>query len=67
MTKFNATIEEHVVETFEIEASDMDEAMEIAKEKYKNGEIELCPGELHTKLISCYDPNTTDVTDFIEF
>ena len=67
MKKFEITIEEHIVQTFDIEAADMDEAFKIAQQKYKAGEITLCPGEVHTTLMSGYEPDTSEGTDWFEF
>jgi hypothetical protein len=67
MAKFEIAIEEHIVEAFEIEAKDMDEAIEIAKKKYKDGEIVLCPGEVQAKLMSAYDLETEEGTEWFEF
>ena len=39
--KFVVDIEEMIVQSFEVEAESMEEAMEIAEEKYWNGEFVL--------------------------
>ena len=44
--KYSIIIEETISENFEIEAEDIDEALKVAKQKYKNGEIVLNPGNL---------------------
>ena len=69
MTKkiFKVTIEEHVSETFEIMATDIDEAMEIAEEQYDNGTIVLEPGNLTAKLMMAEDEETGECTDWDEF
>lgn len=64
--KFKITIEEHISETFEVEATDIGEAMEIAQEKYRKGEFVLEPGEVTAKLMMAEGDNgeCTEWTDF---
>ena len=50
--KYYISIEETVVGNFEVEASLKEEALEIAKDKYNNGEFVNEPGELVNKRIS---------------
>ena len=64
---FKITIEEQVSETFEIMATDMDEAMEIAEEQYNNGTIVLEPGNLIAKLMMAEDEETGECTEWNEF
>ena len=45
MPMFEVIIEETVSETFRVEARDADEAENIARERYRSGEIVLSPGE----------------------
>lgn len=59
--KFNITIEETCVKTFEIEADTEEDAIETAIAKYNGGEIDLTDGEVQFKQLS------TDLTDWIEF
>ena len=59
--KFNITIEETCVKTFEIEADTEEDAIETAIAKYNEGEIDLTDGEVQSKQLS------TDLTDWIEF
>jgi hypothetical protein len=63
---FKITIEEHVTETFEVEAANIEEAMETAQNKYNNGEFVLEPGEVITKLMMADDGdgNYTEWTEF---
>lgn len=61
------TIEEQVSETFEIMADNIEEAMEIAEEQYKNGDIALEPGNLVAKLMMAEDEETGEFTDWTEF
>lgn len=37
--KIQVTIEEHIAETFEVEADSLEKAMEIASQKYDEGEF----------------------------
>lgn len=66
MKKFKITIEEHVSETFEVEANDIGEAMAIAEEKYYDGEFVLEPGEVSARLMMADDGNG-DCTEWTEF
>lgn len=66
MKKFKITIEEHVSETFDVEANDIGEAMEIAEEKYYDGEFVLEPGEVSVRLMMADDGNG-DCTEWTEF
>lgn len=43
---YKVIIEETVSDTFEIEVGEGEDVIEVATEKYKNGEIVLEPGEL---------------------
>ena len=67
MQKFKITIEEHVREAFEVEANDIGEAMEIAQEKYLNGEFVLEPGTVTAKLMTAEDEDGTECTEWKEF
>lgn len=62
---FKVTIEEMVSETFEVEATNIEEAMQIAKEKYNNGEFVLEPGNLTCKQMMAEGDNET--TEWIKF
>lgn len=66
MKTFKITIEEHVSGTFEVEANDIEEAMEIAEKKYNEGEFVLEPGELTAKLMMA-DDGEDDCTEWTEF
>lgn len=46
MKTFKILVEETVSEEFEILAQNEDEALKIAGQKYKTGELVLTPGEL---------------------
>lgn len=65
--KFKITIEEHISQEFIVEATDIDEAMEIAEEKYNNGEFVLEPGELTAKLMMAEDEFGAECTEWKEF
>lgn len=67
MKKITVTIEEHITQDFVVEANDMEEAMEIAKEKYKNGDFVILPGVVNTTLMAAYEPGTNEYTEFVEF
>lgn len=66
-TIFKVTIEETVSETFDVEASCIEEAREVAISKYKNREIVLEPGNLMSKRISVCDSKYENKTDFEDF
>ena len=66
MKTFKITIEEHISETFEVEANDIGEAMEIAEEKYNDGEFVLEPGNVTAKLMMAED-GEGDSTEWSEF
>lgn len=65
--KILVNIQEVVSETFEIEANSVEEALEIAREKYDNGEIVLEPGELISTSASAYDEKTGEWSEAVEF
>lgn len=64
---FEVTIEETVDETFEVEANSMEEAEEIAIEKYNDGEFVLEPGNLTGKMMMVRDPETDEETSWFDF
>jgi len=65
MKLFSIAIEETVVDEFLIEANDRYEAIDIAINKYKKGEIVLEPGSLIKKQIA--EVNYTDSIEWFEF
>lgn len=67
MQKFKITIEEHISDTFEVEANDIGEAMEIAQEKYRKGEFVLEPGKVTAKLMTAEDEDGEECTEWKEF
>ena len=65
--KFKITIEEHVSQTFEVEATDIGEAMEIAEEKYNNGEFVVESTTPTAKLMMAEDEFGAECTEWEEF
>lgn len=69
--KVKLTIEETVVETFEIEVpydeDGLGNATEIGIEKYKNGELVLEPGEVQFRQIMAESIDGSFATDWTEF
>jgi hypothetical protein len=65
--KFVVAIEEMVSQEFEIFAKNDEEAMQIAEEKYKNGELVLSPGNLVCKQISVRNTETNLGCEWVEF
>jgi len=55
--KFKISIEETLVDTFEVEANNAEEAIDIAIKKYKIGKFVLEPGHLVSKQMAVTDPN----------
>lgn len=66
MMKFTIAIEETIAGKFKVEANDVDEALEMAEKKYKNGEFVLCPGEVQFKQMSILHPEN-EASEWIEF
>ena len=60
------TIEEHISQTFEIEADTIEEAMQTAEQKYNDGEFVLENSCVTARLMSADDGNG-DCTEWIEF
>lgn len=54
--KFKIVIEEVVAGMFEVEADSASAAIAIAKEKYRQGEWVLTPGELQSKKMAIVEP-----------
>ena len=65
MKTFEVTIEETLDQTFYIEASTMEEAMNIAEQKYHDGEIILEDGQVSDSMLQVYDPSTEEYTNWI--
>lgn len=64
--KYTITIEETVTKDFEIEASDADEAYEMAEQKYKSGEFVLDSGECQFRQIAI-TKLSNEATEWREF
>ena len=64
---FQVTIEETVVECFDVYAKNIDEAVQIAENKYKNGEFVLSLGDVTNKRIFVIDRDTDLEKGWIEF
>ena len=65
--KFIVNIEEVVSENFEVEANNMEQALEFARRAYENGEFVLEPGELITTRISVFDEVSNEWSEYEEF
>lgn len=63
---FFVTIEETISETFQIDANNPKEALELVIKKYKNSEFIVENGCVISKKIAIID-NNSDNTDWIEF
>ena len=66
--KFKITIEEHISQAFEVEATDIGEAMEIARQKYNDGEFVVDAFNAPTaKLMMAEDEYGAECTEWEEF
>ena len=65
--KFKVAIEEHINQIFEVEAADLEEAMQLAEERYNKGEYVL-DGDVNVsaRLMSAEDENG-DYTEWVQF
>ena len=63
--KITVTIEEHVVQDFEVEANTLEEAMEIAAQKYYDCEFIINSADVTAKLMMADDGNKQ--TEWEEF
>ncbi len=63
---YKVIIEEVVIDTFEVEATSAEEAMEMAEEKYHKCEIVLEPGEVQSKRMYACDEHQ-NMTEWREF
>ena len=66
MQKFKITIEETVSQDFEIEATSLEEAMDIAEQQYNDGKLVLEPGNLVCKQMQGIDEDGY-CTEWCEF
>lgn len=63
--KITVTIEEHVVQDFEVEANTLEEAMEIAAQKYYDCEFVINSADVTAKLMMADDgENCTEWEEF---
>lgn len=67
MSKYKITIEEHISQTFEVDAADMEEAMQIATDKYNAGEFVVEPNTPTAKLMCAENAETNETTEWVEF
>ena len=66
MQIYKIAIEETVVEEFEVMANSAEEALEIAEEKYQDGEFVLAPGEVQHKQMAIIEP-ATEISQWVAF
>ena len=64
---FLVTIEETISEEFIVTADSIEDAMQIAIDKYQKEEVVLSPGNLENKQIMLYDKSNDTYSDWIEF
>ena len=66
--KFKITIEEHISQVFEVEATNIEEAMEIAEQKYYDGEfvVDNCNAPT-AKLMMAEDVYGDEQTEWRDF
>ncbi len=67
MKTYYVTIEEHISQTFEVEAEDIGEAMELAEERYHDGEYVLGGDSTVTARLMSADDGNGDCTEWTEF
>lgn len=63
--KITVIIEEHIGQAFEVEADTLEDAMEIAEEKYRTGEFVLDNTNVTAKLMMA--ENEYEATEWEEF
>lgn len=64
---FTVTIEELISQEFKMNANSLEEAMNMAKEKYNEGEFVLAPGILIAKQMQAINENSKEITEWTEF
>ncbi len=62
--KFTINIEETINQEFEVEANSFDEALDIAEQKYKNGEFILDQAYLSAKQMAVTSPISAEWLEF---
>ena len=67
MKTFKITIEETISDTFIVEAEDIEEAMEIAEEKYAEGEFVVMPQAPNVKQMMAECDEDGEATEWVEF
>ena len=63
--KFTVTIEEHISQAFEVESDTLEEAMQIAEDKYRSGEFVLENPCVTARLMMA--ENNYEATEWSEF
>ena len=63
--KITVTIEEHISQAFEVEADTLEEAMQIAEDKYRSGEFVLDNANVTARLMMA--ENNYEATEWEEF
>lgn len=64
---YNVTIEETISETFDIEATSLEEAYKKAITDYNNGALVLSPGTCTFRQLQVQNPLTNECTEWDEF
>ena len=64
---FLVTIEETISEEYIVTAESVENALQVAVEKYQKEEIVISPGNLVGKQIMVHDKENNTYTDWIEF
>lgn len=67
MKTFKIHIEETISDTFTVEAETMEEAMEIAEEKYTDGEFVVMPQAPNVKQMMAECDENGEATEWVEF
>lgn len=63
--RFKIAIEETVVQEFEVEAETSEEALDIARKKYRNHEFVVESGECQETLMAVIEPQF-QITDWVK-
>ena len=66
MRKIKVVIEEHISQAFEVEAADLDEAMEIAEKLYLDGVFVVNTSNEPTAKFMCAEDDE-ELTDWVQF